>query len=62
MKRRVDFDIDVLRQARDFYGRRWRSCIYDAWLTGDYKGFPRGSELQQIRNTAGPGFLYKVKI
>jgi len=42
----------ILAEAREFYGKRWRLEVWGAWVTGNYKGFPKASELQLIRNSA----------
>jgi len=51
MKTPTDIEIEVLREAKAFYGRHWRAEIHEAWLNGNYKGFPRDWVL--LRSTAG---------
>jgi len=43
-------ELNMLQQAKQYYGRSWRSKIYTAWHSGNYEGFRHASELQRMRN------------
>lgn len=56
-------ELQVLQEAKTFYGRSWRSVIQTAWVNGGYKGFPKSHLLQSMRNNPQRGWnLQTVKI
>lgn len=53
----------ALRRWAATYGRSWRKDLWHAWQTGNY-GCRQdvAAELQTLRNTMGPSWLYKVSL
>lgn len=47
----------VILEFRRKHGRAWKDKLVTLWLSSK----PRAPELQQIRNTFGPSWLFKVK-
>ena len=57
--------LPVLAAAKAQNGRRFKSQINLAWMTGDYTKDNLGawsSQLQRIRNTLGPTWLANVNV
>lgn len=44
----------ALRAFKQEHGRNWKAKLTDLW----YNGKPIAPELQQVRNTLGPHWLY----
>lgn len=54
--------VEALKTWAALYGRRWKSLLRDAWMTGDYGSFQytaTSALLQQVRNTFGPSWLVR---
>lgn len=55
---------EVVLAVRSKVGRKYKTAIHDAWLSGDYAGeclSEFASELQRIRNTYGPTWLVNFR-
>lgn len=44
------------------HGRRWKSKLTEAWMTGEYDRTDDSMNLQQIRNTFGASWLLRFKL
>lgn len=55
---------DAMREAKQYYGRRWRMDIWLAWMNDAFCGFPKEDVLLWLRNSPqhGPNWLLYVKI
>lgn len=53
---------DAIQQWARLHGRRWKSALRNAWMTGNYEGFEASNELQQLRNSLGPAWLIKFRL
>jgi hypothetical protein len=54
--------ITALKQWAQEHGRKWKSKLREAWMTGDYGLFTGDTYLQQVRNTFGPSWLTRFRI
>ena len=44
------------------HGRKWKSALADAWMTGRDASQPDGWALRQVRNQFGPKWLAAVTL
>lgn len=44
------FEFAVLSEAKEYYGKKWRTYVLHGWMTANYNGFKGYSNLQAIRN------------
>jgi hypothetical protein len=57
--------IAAVSKARDLVGRKYKTAIHNAWMSGDYHGeglHELDSELQRARNTFGPSWLVRLRL
>ena len=55
--------VNALKACREAWGRYWKSRLSQSWMSGRYLemiDFER--ELQQVRNSGGPSWLYRYKL
>lgn len=57
-----DEQLQALKDWAKEHGKKWKSALRDAWMSGDYKGFDNSPALQRIRNSGGPSWLVKFKL
>ncbi|WP_228052220.1 hypothetical protein, partial [Nodosilinea sp. LEGE 07298] len=58
-----DHQYFALKQAKDFFGQRWKSKLRTCWETGRYPSSlsQYKAELQQVRNQAGANWLTRFR-
>lgn len=44
------------------HGRKWKSQLNHAWMTGQYGMSDDSMNLQQVRNTLGPTWLIRFRL
>lgn len=57
--------IETIKTARTLAGRNYKLAIQRAWFNGDYSAVGLesiASELQIIRNTLGPTWLFNLRL
>ena len=54
--------IEAIQQWAKRHGRKWKSALRDAWMSGDYDTFEQSAELQRIRNEYGPTWLVAFRL